>query len=186
MTGIGLMRDELLRIAESVERVSDDEWNTVIKTSQSSTFSPAITRPDLTTATELARLSTPDGQLARLVVTADGSSVCISHGSSSFSCIGGVSSVLVSSRLMTVSGTYGLIVLPAGLPADFALRRASGETLPSARSSDGRYLLIAGVSLGTDYEIVDTTGQVLVTVKGFPCATSATASTPCTAPATTR
>jgi hypothetical protein len=86
---------------------------------------------------------------------------------------------------MTVSGSYGLILLPAGLPADLALRRASGETLPSARSSDGRYLLIADASLGSDYEIVDSSGKVLLAVKGFPCPLSA-AGSPCSAFTTTR
>jgi hypothetical protein len=89
-----------------------------------------------------------------------------------------------------MTGTYGLISLPAGLPADVTLRRPSGETLPSARSSDGRYLLIAGASLGTDFELVDTAGQVVATVKGFPCpqfgtGAPASASTLCAAPTTT-
>jgi hypothetical protein len=185
MTGIGLTRDELLQVAENVERVSDDEWNDVIKASRSPTMPSTAVRPDLTTATELARLSTPDGQLVRLLATADGSSVCISSGNG-FGCGSVAPPFSNPPRITTMWNTYGVISLPAGLPADVAVRRASGETLPSARSNDGRYLLIAGASLGTDYEIVDAAGQVLVTVKGFPCPQPVAGSTLCGAPTTTR
>jgi hypothetical protein len=184
LNGIGLTRDELLRIAESVERVSEEEWNAVVKPSQApSTPPPAMTRPD-DGATELARLTRADGQLLRLVVTADGARVCLASGLS-LACGPSSFPSTTDARILNLSGDNGMILLPAGLPADLVLRRMSGETVPSARSSDGRWLLAGDLTLGSDYEIVDSAGRLLAPVKGVPCP-FATSAGICVPPTTTR
>jgi hypothetical protein len=188
MTGTGVSRDDMLRIAESVERVDDDEWNQA--TPPPSLSSPTQPPPNFADATELARLTTPSGQLIRLLHLSDPNWLCIEAGTTR-SC-GGETSVGPPDGIARVqmtngsaSGRYGVILLPANLPTDIQLRRSSGETVQSMRSNDGRYLLFAIADSVANYEIIDTTGQVVARVdaEGFSCPPSATAN--CSPPTTT-
>ena len=59
---------------------------------------------------------------------------------------------------------HAAILLPAGTFIGIVLRRTTGESVPSVRSSDDRYLLFADASPIGQYEITDATGQALARV----------------------
>ena len=189
MTGTGVSRDDMVRIAESVERVDDDEWNQA--TPPPSLFSPTQSPPNFAEAIELARLTTPSGQLIRLLHLSDPNWLCIEAGTTrgcgsetSVRPPDGIARVTMTTG--STSGRFGAILLPANLPTDIELRRSSGETVQSTRSNDGRYLLFAEADSVANYEIIDTAGQVVARVDAepFSCPPSATAN--CSPPTTTR
>ena len=193
MTGTGVSSDDMLRTANSVERVDDSEWNQP-PPPLSGAGPSAITESNLANATEVARLTTTSGQLVRLLSLTDG--LCIDAGNIR-GCSGGPDqpnappqgTALLKMSTGTATQRYGAILLPPGLPTEIALRRSTGETVQSALSSDGHYLLFADASPpGAQYDIIDSTGQILarVTTGPFTCPPSIPTTIPnCIPPTTT-
>ena len=175
LNGFGVSRYDLLRVAESVVRVDDDEWNQTtppsVVTSHAGTLGPSTFASMIADATELARLTTDSGQLVRLVSLSGARGICIDAGIAG-GCNGdpdpsvGVPQGTALLAINTIVGSqrYAAILVPAGTPTGIVLRRVTGETVQSVRSSDDRYLLFADASPSGQYEITDATGQVLARV----------------------
>lgn len=145
--GVDMTDAEMLRIAESLRRTTEAEWQAA------STPRSAPSIPDPSASIERARLTTTTGEVVRVVEGVGRSWWCILRGSTS-SCSGSGGSdpvVPIDERPAhpTISVTQSaagfaayMITMPRTFPDTFTVRDRAGRTIAFTESDARRFVLV--------------------------------------------